>query len=416
MFSRAQKLALLLSAIAAFPLGCSGKGGDASAAASADDPGLDAGTVLDASVFAGCKPGGDGTYVHEPYPTLNSYCLAAIVGGAVLYAEPVVPYELNTPLFSDYAIKSRAVFVPPGKSARYDPTGAFDFPTGTVLMKSFGFPEDARVSPPVMHWLETRVLIKADDGWHAYPYLWNVTGTKATYDAGGRSLHVHWTDPNGQVQDNAYLQPAQTQCKQCHEADGVLTPIGPRARNLNRDRVYPSGTENQLAHWVKAGILTGAPDPRAAPVLAAWNDQTKSLDTRARAYLEGNCAHCHNATGSASTSGLFLFASEPDPLHYGVCKEPLSAGGMVGARQFDLVPTEPDASILWYRMTSVAPGIAMPQIGRDVVDAAGVALISDWIATLPKAACNHWVSFPVRASFQRDGRAHPRIAVKCRVS
>jgi hypothetical protein len=174
------------------------------------------------------------------------------------------------------------------------------------------------------------------------------------------------------------------------ESNGTFTPIGARARALNRDYDYGAGVvENQLAHWTKAGILAGAPsDPSAAPKLAAWDDTSQSTDTRARAYLEGNCAHCHNATGSASTSGLFLAASDTDALHFGVCKEPLSAGGMVGMRQFDIVPGDPDASILSYRMSVTDPGVAMPQIGRDVVHAEGLDLVRQWITALPKAPCS----------------------------
>jgi uncharacterized repeat protein (TIGR03806 family) len=293
-------------------------------------------------------------------------------------------------LFSDYATKSRAVFVPPGKTATYDADGVFDFPTGTVLLKSFGFPADARATPQVMRWIETRVLVKADDGWHAYPYLWDDAMTTATYDPGGRQLHVSWTDKNGTAFDNGYLQPGQVQCKQCHESNGTFLPIGPRARALNRDLDYGNGVvENQLAHWAKAGILAGAPsDPNTAPKLADWTDASQPVETRARAYLEANCAHCHNSTGSASTSGLFLAASNTDPLHFGVCKEPLSAGGMVGMRQFDVVPGDPDASVLSYRMSVTDPGVAMPQIGRDVVDTEGLALVRQWITTLPKAPCS----------------------------
>ena len=367
-------LAVLTAAL--LPLACGSK-------STPGDP--DGGSTL------ACTPGGDGSYVTKPFATLDQYCLVAITDGDVTYSSTVIPYELNSPLFSDYAVKSRAVFVPPGKTATYDADGVFDFPTGTVLVKTFGFPEDARTTPPIMHWLETRLLVKADAGWHAYPYLWDETTNTATYDPGGRQLHVSWTDKNGKAFDNGYLQPAQTQCKQCHESNANFIPIGPKARNLNRDHDYgpDGGVENQLVHWTNAGILTGAPaDPSAAPKLAAYADTTQSLDTRARAYLEANCAHCHDATGSASTSGLFLSASNTDLLHYGVCKEPLSAGGMVGNRQFDIVPGDPDASILWYRMSVTDPGVAMPQVGRDVVDTDGGALIRAWITALPKAPCS----------------------------
>jgi uncharacterized repeat protein (TIGR03806 family) len=337
-----------------------------------------------------CTPGGDGTFLAQAYPTLDAYCMVSLVGGQITYAPGIVPYDLNTPLFSDYATKRRAVYVPPGKTMTYSGTDVFDFPVGSVLIKSFGFPDDARKAAPVMKWIETRLLVKSSDGWKAYAYLWDDAQKVATYNPGGRALQVSWIDGAGTKNEHGYLQPSQAQCKQCHEDTANVTPIGPKARNLNKDYAYGTVTENQLTHWTKAKILDGAPaDPTTAPKLATWDDPAHyTVEQRARAYLEVNCAHCHDADGSASTSGLFLAASEADPLHYGVCKEPLSAGGSVGARQFDIVPGDPDASVLWFRMASTAPGLAMPQISRDVVDTEAVALVRDWITALPKAACN----------------------------
>ena len=83
-----------------------------------------------------CKPGGDSSYLDAPYATLDKYCLVSLEGNEVRYAGGVVPYDLNTPLFSDDMFKRRAVFVPPGRSAAYDADAPFDFPAGTVLRTS----------------------------------------------------------------------------------------------------------------------------------------------------------------------------------------------------------------------------------------------------------------------------------------
>lgn len=359
-----------------------------------DDTAADAGVPEAGLPEAGTRAcgaiGGDGTYVTAPYPTLDAYCLVTNDHGDLRYADGVLPYDLNTPLFSDYAVKRRGVFLPPGTSATYDPNGTFEFPLGTILVKSFGFPDDARKAAPAMRWVETRLLVRIDGGWKAYAYIWNDAQTVATYNPGGRGLTVSWIDAAGTPQNNEYLQPSQTQCQQCHESNGIIVPIGPKARNLNRDYAYADGPANQLTRWTKAGILKGAPaDPTTVTRLPVWNDATNyTVEQRARAYLEVNCAHCHDGAGSGSTSGLFLWVTETDPLRYGVCKESLSAGGSVGARQWDVVPGNPDQSILWYRMASVKPGLAMPQIGRDVVDAEAVALVRDWILGLPPGPCN----------------------------
>ena len=52
----------------------------------------------------------------------------------------VVAYDLNTPLFSDYAHKLRTVWMPSGTSAKFDPDATFDFPVGTVITKTFYYP------------------------------------------------------------------------------------------------------------------------------------------------------------------------------------------------------------------------------------------------------------------------------------
>lgn len=316
--------------------------------------------------------------------------MASIRDGEITYQEGVVPYDLNTALYSDGAVKRRAVFLPKGTTAQWSDNEVFDFPVGTVLLKSFGFRTDLRDPNSKINWVETRVVLRAPEGWFAYPYVWDTAGTRATYAPGGRQPRVNWTDASGAPQTLDYLVPSETECKQCHSSNAQIIPIGPKARNLNRMFTYPDGTsDNQLAHWSKAGIVSGAPaDPTTVAKLAVWDDPSGPIADRARAYLEVNCAHCHSAGGTASTSGLFLWASESDPLRYGVCKEPLSAGPGAGTLTWDVVPGLPDQSIVVYRMASTAPGVSMPQIGRGTVHTAAVQLVRDWITGLAKGPCN----------------------------
>ena len=69
--------------------------------------------------------------------------------------------------------------------------------------------------------------------------------------------------------------------------------------------------------------------------------------------------------------------------HFGICKTPVAVGRGSGDRPYDIYPGNPDESILVYRMEHSDPAIAMPELGRGVVHAQGVALIRDWIAALP---------------------------------
>jgi uncharacterized repeat protein (TIGR03806 family) len=171
------------------------------------------------------------------------------------------------------------------------------------------------------------------------------------------------------------------QCKGCHEQAGVLGPLGPKARNLNREYDYGAGSVNQLSHWNAVGILRGAPaDPADAPRLAEWTDPaTGSLDDRVRAYLDNNCMHCHNPHGPADTTGLFLTYDQDDPLKYGVMKPPVAAGRGAGIGHFDIVPGKPDESILYIRLASTDPGVMMPELPRRLVDDEALAMIREWI-------------------------------------
>lgn len=296
----------------------------------------------------------------------------------------VVPYDVNSPLFSDYSNKHRFVYVPGRASAQYDPREPFSFPVGSVLVKTFGYLNDIRDASKGERIVETRLLIHTNEGWIANAYLWNADCSEALLKVAGTTVDVEWTHYDGTQRKNNYIVPNANQCKACHEQAGKLEPLGPKARNLNRDFTYPSSIENQLTYWSKIGILTGAPDdPAQALRLADWADPaTGSLDDRARAYLENNCMHCHNPKGPGNTTGLDLTFDQRDPLKFGVLKPPVAAGRGAGTHFFDIVPGKPDESILIYRLDSIDPGIMMPELPRRLVDEEAVKMLREWIVTM----------------------------------
>jgi uncharacterized repeat protein (TIGR03806 family) len=328
-----------------------------------------------------CVQDGDRGYLDNPYATLSEYCLVSIQDGGIHFAPGVVPYDLNDPLFSDDAIKVRGVWIPgDAGAATYDDKLALAFPPGTILVKSFGFAADLRDPGSHVSWAETRVLINGTNGWDGFTYVWNEEGTDATLLYAGDVRPLSFIDRDGGTTYSSYLIPSHAQCKQCHDALGAFTPIGPKARQLNRELDYGDGPENELDHWQRVGILDRPSDAGPAPKLIAWRDpDAGTVEQRARAYLEGNCAHCHNASGSARTTGLFLWADEAAPTKYGICKSPVAAGPATGGFQFDVVPGDSEHSILVHRMASVIPDVMMPQIGRSIVDPDGLALVSAWI-------------------------------------
>ncbi len=295
----------------------------------------------------------------------------------------VVPYSLNTPLFSDYTHKSRFIAIPKGNTVNYNSAEVLDFPIGTTIIKNFYYENDETKPKAGRTIMETRLLINTAKGWQALPYFWNAEQTEATLEVAGGERDVTWKDNKGKKQMLHYTSPNSNQCKGCHNRNEVLMPIGPSARQLNGNYAYADGESNQLTKWNNLGILTGLPaDLTTVPKLANWQDKTQTLNNRARAYLDINCAHCHRKEGPASTSGFYLLHNETNPATWGMYKTPVAAGKGSGGRLFDIVPGKPHESIITYRMESTDPGEMMPEIGRAFVHKEGVELIKEWIAAM----------------------------------
>jgi uncharacterized repeat protein (TIGR03806 family) len=317
--------------------------------------------------------------------------------------ERVVPYDLNTPLFSDYAHKLRTMWLPAGAAARYSPNQSFDFPVGTIISKTFYYPRAGAAAAVLRTYdqsrdfsgasldlnnvrlVETRLLVRRDGGWVALPYVWNAEQSDAELARTGDEVPLELVAADGAREALTYVVPNENQCAGCHVTNlktKSILPIGLKARHLNRDYAYPGGAENQLVHLAHIGYLSGAPAPRDAPRNANWLDDSQSLEARARAYLDVNCGHCHSNTGPADTTSLVFDTDTPLDRHLGLCKPPVAAGRGTGDHLYDIVPGHPDDSILPFRMASREPGVMMPEQGRDTVHREGLALIRDWIAAM----------------------------------
>ena len=207
---------------------------------------------------------------------------------------PVIPYDVNTPLFSDYTTKQRYLYLPPGTTATWQDPDAFELPVGAALIKTFSYDVDRRDPGLGANKLETRVLFHFAEGWRGGAYVYD--GPDAYLSEAGTILDTAWIHDDGTARTNAYVVPNENQCKTCHgEHDEMTSPLGMKARHINR--------EGQLEQLVASGALAGAPDASAWPRAPnAFDASTGTLDQRARAWLDINCAHCHNPAGKARTS------------------------------------------------------------------------------------------------------------------
>lgn len=362
-------------------------------------------TLLLLATLLGCQPllqtAAPRFHAEANPERLSDWGLLQVREGRLTLGEGVIRYELASPLFSDYALKLRTIWSPAGP-ATYDAQEAFAFPVGTVISKTFYYPRGARagIVQAAQHpglegealklagyrLLETRLLVRREAGWVALPYVWNEAQTDAVLKRTGALLPLALERPGEAPEAFAYQVPNANQCAGCHAVDAksrALSPIGPKARHLNRPSPL-APEENQLEHWTRTGLLTGAPPAAQAPRNAAWDEAGAPLAARARAYLDVNCSHCHSAKGPADTSGLDLEPAAHGPA-LGLCKAPIAAGRGTGGRAYDIVPGAPEQSILLHRLETTDPGQMMPELGRALAHREGVDLLRDWIAALPGA-------------------------------
>lgn len=312
----------------------------------------------------------------KPFEYLSQYQFFAGEMKDLRPNKRVLPYDLNSPLFSDYAEKSRFVWLPEGTAANYREGRAFDFPEGAVLIKNFFYENEKGASDGERRIIETRLLVNRESGWDAMTYVWNDEQTEASLNIIGDQQEVSHLG-----HDFTYLIPNRNQCKSCHSYDGKMMPNGPKAHQLNKMFNYADGEMNQLEKWSSMGYLLGYQASPSVPSAAKWDHpESAPLHNRAMSYLDSNCGHCHNPHGSANTSGLNLIYDEPIGLTLGLMKQPVATGKGSGGRLYSIVPGKPEESILVYRMEATDPGAMMPEVGRQLVHEEGVALIKEWIA------------------------------------
>ncbi len=342
------------------------------------------GTTTTTVVPQACVPN-DGPLPHEH---LTEYCFFQGDLEDLVPADGTYEYDVAAALWSDHAAKQRLIALPKGKTITFDAGENWQFPLGTILVKTFSFYDDFRDLTTPHHILETRLLILGDDGWKGHVYRWNDEQTEATLLVAGQRVDVSYIDETGEKYDEQYIVPNTNQCKSCHERDDEITFLGPFTHQLNRPVVRAGKEVSQLDDMAQKGMF-GAEIPAAAS-LPAFPDPfgDAPLDDRARAYLHANCSHCHRPGGVGGPSGLVLLAWENGAAKNGVCKEPAAAGAGTGGLDYDILPGDPEHSILIYRVSSTDPQIKMPELPNRIVDKKGVALLTEWIAAMdPATTC-----------------------------
>jgi mono/diheme cytochrome c family protein len=356
-------------------------------------------------------------------------------------AEGVIPFEVTSPLFTDYALKHRFVTLTKGGQIEYfNDSKRWQSPIGTVYAKTFAYPPNLAdpESDGLEQLVETRIMAHvaseddrlgcsgSDSCWQMHVYVYDEKMTDAVCKSGGETVSITYTSPllkecsNDQspctddmdcdggtcdgVQEYVpdYGVPSNGACRRCHGVDPTRT-LGPSTGMLNRGNDYQGvSVANQIDQLYELGMLAPEPPPNPAdrttyvnPTLEVDQCQEPScIHDAARSWFDSNCSHCHAPDGEAAGTGLHLDWASMDPndvsderfTSWGICKLPTSAGGVRNCPDgdVDIVPGDPNASILLCRIDSVTPGEMMAPLGRSLIDVPGSDVIREWIARLPE--------------------------------
>lgn len=293
-------------------------------------------------------------------------------------ASGLIEYELNHPFWSDNAITRRWVGIPDVSQAQFAATGAWVFPVRTIVIKHFELALTEGDASSQRR-LETQLLINTSSGWQGFTYRWNAQGTDADLLTGRETETITVNLIGGGTRDQLYEYPSRTDCLGCHTQAAGRT-LGLKTRQLNRDFAYPSATDNQLRSWNNIGLFTtdiGAATQYGS--FAELTDLARSVESRARAFLDTNCAICHQPGGPTPVNLDLRFDTALAAMNaVGVAP---NAGDIGISNALIIAAGEKERSVLWARMGRLDAD-RMPPLASHLVNQPAVDLIGQWIDLL----------------------------------
>ncbi len=274
-------------------------------------------------------------------------------------ATGVQVYEINSTLFTDYAQKQRLIRLPAGATMKPNGNDLLPvFPDNTLIAKTFYYNIDDRDPSLGKQVIETRIFLKIAGEWQAADYIWNANQTEATYTTNGAEAPISYIDLDGNTQNVQYQIPSQQDCFTCHNNYEKTLPIGLKLRSMNFVPSYAN--QNQLDFFVSQGILEGVTSAGVS-VLPDWTNTTDfTLDERARAYIDVNCAHCHQPGGSIQSFGLDFRYETP----------------------FEDTGIYANRGEIEARFGSTLPTYRMPQLGRTILHDEALEMLIEYIDAL----------------------------------
>ncbi len=297
----------------------------------------------------------------------------------------IIPYTVNAPLWSDGAVKERFIALPELTQMNFHETGAWSFPEGAVMVKNFSV-ELETGNPESQKMIETRFLVKrtGQDGWNGYSYKWNESQTEALLLDSSSTRVLTIQGPQGQYEYNYYF-PTRTECLKCHTPVAGYV-LGLTTAQTNGEFTYPNGvTDHQLRSLNHISMFSSdiGEDYSNFPQLPDPYGDEASLEERARAYLDANCAQCHQPNGTGIVDMDLRFSVSQAAANIIDIDPEQSDLGITGAKR--IKSGAPDSSVIYLRMLR-SDEARMPPLAVSVPDTAAIKLIADWIISLKPTA------------------------------
>ena len=324
------------------------------------------------------------TFAGGPIPAQLSLTGVFSNTPAMIPTNGLIPYTVNTPLWSDGALKTRYLAIPnnggtltPDQQIGFDPNNPWTFPAGSVFVKTFELNTDT-TNPNIRHRLETRLLVRdINGGVYGVTYKWRADNSDADLLSGSLTEAITITN-TGSTTIQSWYYPSPADCLTCHTpVSGYVLGVKTRQLNLNQTYAATGVTDNQLRALNRLGFFNPAFDESAIASfqqLAAITNLSASLEWRARSYLDANCSQCHQPGGTGPT----FDARFTTPL----ASQNLINGGLDSDGFAMIVPKDIWRSEIPPRMNTNTPAVRMPPLARNLIDTNAVQVMFDWINSL----------------------------------
>lgn len=318
----------------------------------------------------------------------------------------LIPYRVNSPLWSDGAIKERFIGIPGNQTIEFQTAKSWDFPDGTVLVKTFSLPlagkqrkTDGQTSKPALTRIETRLMTRQSGEWHGYSYQWNADQTDAVLvEASGhdQTFEVASSDWKDGLTKQTWHYPSRSECMVCHSRASNFV-LGLSVQQTNLTFTDDEHTVSQLEQFKQLGLFhaAGSKDKNESTVTTPFKfpsavedlpkltdpaDTSQALESRVRSYLHSNCANCHVKEGGGNSKITLAINRPLDKTGILDVTPSHDSFGITDAKL--IKPADPLASLLLQRMNRRGRG-QMPPLGTALIDKSAVRMITQWINQLP---------------------------------